>query len=227
MNQHTPLPSIAKVLQRIGKTVVGATFAVGMLICWNAAHAEVQFNHVAKARFSYLFWDIYDATWYGVEPLAQNWQTESLLELQYLRDIDKADFIARTAELWQKMAVPNAIAERDLAWFSEIWPSIERGDVLACYRSGEVIRFYFRRAVATRSAGASLGPAVPLGQRQDAELADAFIAIWLSTGSPYPQMRRDLLASAQAMPQTVGYIRPVTKQALANSARSNSEASQQ
>ena len=135
---------------------------------------------VGTASYSYLFWDLYQATLYA--PHGQ-WQPEQpfALELRYLTDLTARKIVAvsRDEMTRQGSADPARIA----AWgqrLLEILPDVQKGSVLTgVHLPDGTTRFY----AGDRDVGAVDDPA----------FASAFFGIWLAPNTRDPDLRARLL----------------------------------
>lgn len=108
------------------------------------------------------------------------------LEIDYLRDISKQQFLDATDEQWQKLAISAENRTRWLNSLSPIFPDIKMHQGLAYVTDGRFGQFYFRaehrwQRIATIT---------------DAGLNDAFLAIWLSPKTNYPKLRQQLIGQS-------------------------------
>ncbi len=136
---------------------------------------------VGSAKFTIMFWDIYDSRLYtstGKYPVQL--ESEKLVfEITYLKDIDKDDLIERTAEQWQHIGVNEEVFRKYLPSLKDIWPDIKAGDSLSLLVEGEQSYFYFNQQL--------------IGSLAHQDFGQQFIDIWLSTKTSQPQLRAQLL----------------------------------
>ena len=139
------------------------------------------FNLVGQAKFSFLFWDIYNSKLYttsGVYPP----EIESgavLFEIAYLRDITAEDLLNRTEEQWDHLGYSKSEYRQYTPALKAMWPDISAGDTLTLLVQNEQASFYFN--------GIKLGFVAQEGFSQ------AFLAIWLSEKTSQPELRYALL----------------------------------
>lgn len=134
---------------------------------------------LGSARFSYLFWDIYDVWLYsGNESLKNN--EDTVLKIRYLKDISAEELVKNTASEWKKLELNHPLKKQWLEQLKEVWPDIQAQDELMLQKTknGES-QFYYNNKV----IGPTLPP--PFGQR--------FLAIWLSPNCSYPDIRQKLI----------------------------------
>ncbi|UIP29897.1 chalcone isomerase family protein [Photobacterium sp. TLY01] len=101
------------------------------------------------------------------------------LVIKYQRDIDKEDLLEATDDQWQKQGVPTAKRQQWLMVLDTIWPSVRKGD-----------RLIF---VVHANGGTFFRDNTVIGEVRDREMADAFLGIWLSPGTQYPELRKRLI----------------------------------
>ncbi|WP_181902193.1 chalcone isomerase family protein [Thalassotalea euphylliae] len=133
---------------------------------------------VGKAKFSVLFWDIYDSALFSASGDYQA-QNAYLFEITYLREISKADLIERTVEQWQHIGVPENAYAPYLEQLEQLWPNINKGDQLAMWFNGTSTAFYFNQKLQ--------------GQIDSPEFSEMFVNIWLSPQTSQPKLRKKLL----------------------------------
>ncbi|MBQ4833420.1 chalcone isomerase family protein [Pseudoalteromonas sp. MMG010] len=128
---------------------------------------------------SYLFWDIYDAKLYTHTGKYQHMTHPIKFSLRYLKDIKKEDIVNATNEQWQHLGKSELIS-RYSQTLLKLWPDIQKGDTLTLITSdtGEST-FYFNT--------------LALGEINDPEFAEQFLAIWLSKHTSQPLLRKQLL----------------------------------
>lgn len=141
----------------------------------------VPLKTVGTAKFSVLFWDIYQSTLLsstGAYPI-ENKQQQLLFEITYLKDITKKDLIERTIEQWQHIGH----TENDFGAFvpelETMWPNIKAGDSLALLVNDKASVFYFNQQ--------------KIGEINNDEFGRLFLNIWLAHNTSQPQLRAQLL----------------------------------
>ena len=136
---------------------------------------------IGQAKFSVLFWDIYNSKFYsstGHYEVADAKQT-LLFEITYLKDISQQELIERTVEQWQHLGLPAKKYQGYIQPLQEIWPDISKGDSLALLVSNQGNQFYFNNHY--------------IGHVDDKEFSQHFLDIWLSRKTSQPKLRRSLL----------------------------------
>lgn len=143
---------------------------------------------VGRAQLKWLFFDVYQSqllTPNGRYSVSDGVSTSPLaLYIRYQRSIDKQELLDATKEQWQTMGIFNAQSPDWLVRLGEIFPSVNDGDRLVYQSEKQNGRFYFSQ---------QNKPFKPIGAIDDAALNEAFLAIWLSPKSAYPNLRRQLI----------------------------------
>lgn len=145
---------------------------------------------VGQAQLSWLFFDVYQSQLLspkGEYLVSQDVTPHPIaLRIKYQRDISRKQLLDATAEQWQKMGYSRVKNSNWIEALSDIFPSIEDGDELVYVTDGSSGTFYFHRDTQRM---------LNVGSIQDEELNDAFLAIWLSPKSEYPQLRAQLIGA--------------------------------
>lgn len=145
---------------------------------------------VGQAQLSWLFFDVYQSQLLspkGEYLVSQDVTPHPIaLRIKYQRDISRKQLLDATAEQWQKMGYSRVKNSNWIEALSDIFPSIEDGDELVYVTDGSSGTFYFHSGTQRM---------LNVGSIQDEELNDAFLAIWLSPKSEYPQLRAQLIGA--------------------------------
>jgi len=140
---------------------------------------EKALNKHGTAKFSVLFWDIYQShLWSSGEEYAQDNESH-LLKIQYLRDIERDDLIEKTVEQWQHLNIPEKRYLPFVSTLKKLWPDINKGDSLALLKTKESSTFYYNDK--------------EIGQIDDPYFSEIFLAIWLSPKTSQPKLREQLI----------------------------------
>lgn len=136
---------------------------------------------VGSAKFSFLFWDIYQSILYTPSGryLAGQSAEPVLFEIEYLTDISRDDLINRTIEQWQHLNISPSQYSPYIPKLKAIWPDIAAGDKLALLVSEQQATFYFNSAY--------------IGAIAEPQFSEFFLAIWLSENTSQPALRSKLL----------------------------------
>lgn len=148
------------------------------------SYTEKYFQILGKAKFSFLFWDVYESqllTSDGQQPFSNLCQY-SLFEINYLRDISQIELIDNTVEQWQHLALSESTYSAFLPLLKNIWPDIKTGDQLAMLNQADTTFFYLNQQ--------------KIGEIVDATFAKAFLNIWLDENTSEPKLRKKLLGDS-------------------------------
>lgn len=144
-----------------------------------------QFNEIGKAKFSVLFWDIYQSTLFakGQEYAYFDHNQPVMLKINYLKDISKDELIERTAEQWQHLGIESADVADYTKALAKLWPNIQAGDSLALLLDSQSSTFYYNDQF--------------LGQGPVGSFGRVFLDIWLSPNTSQPKLRQQLLGAVR------------------------------
>ena len=159
------------------KTITTAVSAVSLRKSINYH----QLKEVGSATFTFLFWDVYRSSLYttsGAYPLKNNHQV-LVLNIEYLRDIEKSELIEQTIAQWQHIGLKEQEFSHFVVQLEEIWPNITAGDSLALLIDDETNHFYLNNQ--------------PIGVIQNNNFGQIFIDIWLSKKTSQPKLRKQLI----------------------------------
>lgn len=153
-----------------------------------------QFKEVGKARFSFLFWDIYDSQLYTQTGKFDNDSANypTLLKINYLRDIDKEDLISKTIEQWEHLGFSASEYQKYQASLYALWPNIKAGDSLSLLVSSQASYFYHNQNLLGDIKHSDLSDKANVA-RQTPHFGELFLAIWLSPQTSQPKLRNQLL----------------------------------
>lgn len=136
---------------------------------------------VGEGTMSWMLLDIYRASLYTESGLYREGVYPQVLTINYLKNINKQRLIKATEEQWLLQGVDTEKVQGWLKLLRQIWPDINNGDSLTFYvaenREGS---FYYNQRL--------------LGNINNDDFSDAFLAIWLSEKTSEPKLRRQLLS---------------------------------
>ena len=157
-----------------------------MLIVSSASAGSItapdNWNKVGEAELKVLWFHIYSAQLFTPSGKYSNIESKNegplLLELTYQRNISKADLIEETEEQIKTFTESEKIP----SWIerlNQIWPEISKGDQLGFWidELGHGNFFYNQTWI---------------GAVSEPEFSNAFIKIWLSEKSSYPELAKKL-----------------------------------
>ena len=145
---------------------------------------EQHFTLLGKAKFSVLFWDIYESsllTTDGQQPFSNVCQ-QVLFEIHYLRDISKKELIDNTVSQWQHLALNENEYRAFLPLLENIWSDINAGDRLSMLSQRGRSVFYLNRQ--------------KIGEIESLTFAKIFLGIWLDENTSEPELQQQLLRNS-------------------------------
>jgi hypothetical protein len=144
------------------------------------ANPLFELKKVGEAKLQVMFWDIYNASLYNQTGEYQAELFPQVLRIDYLRDIDSEDLIARTLEEWQKLGIKQDTWTPWISLLTEIFPNIKKGDSLLLNVSkNQHSEFFFNGKT--------------IGKITDKNFGSSFLRIWLDENASYPKVRNKLI----------------------------------
>lgn len=161
---------------------------LGALLCfaspgWSlevVTHTVPDAQKVGKARLTYAFWDVYDATLYAPKGMLQPSKPYAL-SLRYFREIDGKAIAERSAEEIEKQGFEDG--ERLALWHAkmrDIFPNVQDGTVLTAVFIPDKKTLFYEGST-------------KIGMIKDAEFTKRFADIWLGEKTSEPRLREELL----------------------------------
>ena len=161
------------------------------------------FKEVGHARFSLLFWDIYDSRLLTKSGLYPEDKTKGkgspsiIFEITYLRDITKDDLITNTIEQWQHLDISPKAYQHYIPELNRVWPDITEGDTLSLFIKNSESYFYHNQkfiGVIAAKSSRTLSQSDSLSTADNtANFGNLFLDIWLSPQTSQPKLRKKLL----------------------------------
>lgn len=144
---------------------------------------------VGQAQLSVFIFDVYQSRLLapdGTYRLQQDISPHPLaLSIDYQRDISQKQLIEATLEQWHEMGYEEGITMEWIRELAPIFPDIEQGQNLTYVTDGTNGKFYYQPSPSSM-------PEL-IGLVNDEVLNDAFLAIWLSPNTTYPELRSQLI----------------------------------
>ena len=135
---------------------------------------------VGEARFSFLFWDVYDAALYTAKA-SEDLTPPFALELTYLRDLDGDAIAERSIEEMRKQGADDD--DKLNRWerqMKAMFPDVSEEQIITGIADNNSIsHFYFN--------------AEKIGVIDDPEFTQRFFDIWLGKNTSEPKFRAKLL----------------------------------
>lgn len=139
-----------------------------------------QAQKVGEGRFSYMIWDIYDATLYAPKGA---WTEEQpfALTLSYLMNIEGRKIADRSISEIRKQGVKDEVKLATWhAQMTKIFPNINEGSSLTGIFTPNRETIFYKNDK-------------EIGRIKDPEFSKAFFGIWLNETTTAPALRRKLL----------------------------------
>lgn len=163
-------------------------FVMGLSFMSHASQEMVVSEHVnnpqvvGKKMFSYLFWDVYEASLLAPDGKYDASKPFALI-LDYQRDLDGKKIAERSITEMEKQGVNDkSKLEEWLSIMSGIFPDVSEGDVITGIATKEKKSLFYLNGTL-------------IGTVDDTAFTDQFFAIWLSEKTSEPALRRALLGN--------------------------------
>lgn len=159
-------------------------FITLMIFLVGAVHAKSEplpdnLKPVGQAELKVLWFSVYTATLASNEGRFNSVSEPLLLTLKYQRNISRQSLLDETESQWKQAGIKADRYAPWLLWLKDVWPDIREGDSLAFYQSREGTgHFYFNKQF--------------IGSLADGQFSQAFLNIWLSDDSDFPQLTKQL-----------------------------------
>jgi hypothetical protein len=146
----------------------------------------LRWQNVGQATLTWGPFTVYDSQLLTPGGRWQPQQWPLALIITYRREISRQELLDATLEQWQ--AQKTGSSEQRQQWLKQlatVWPNVSDGSRLAFQADASGGQFYWQPS-GTQSA------IKPIGPRFDPAFRDAFLNIWLSPDTTYPDIRREL-----------------------------------
>ncbi|WAT04731.1 hypothetical protein O1V64_22065 [Rouxiella badensis] len=141
-----------------------------------------------SAKLTWAFLDVYNSQLRTPSGKYQPGVWPQALIIDYLRDISSQDLTEATSDQWKALGLLDEANQHQwLQKVQAIWPDVSAGSQITFLADKQGGQFYY---LASNNKN---GAPVPIGPRFDASFRDAFLAIWLSPSTQYPQLRKGLI----------------------------------
>lgn len=179
------------VYSSVTKSLALRVFGFVCFVFFAGAHAnqettldESALKQVGQAKFSFMFWDVYDSYLYTPNGEYTSGQVDTVVfKIRYLRNIDSNDLVESTIEQWQYIGLTKEQYSHYIPVLGDLWPDIKKDDELALKLTPERSTFYLNGK--------------RLGEVNDKNFGDIFINIWLAENTSQPDLRAQLLGLAE------------------------------
>ncbi len=141
---------------------------------------QMGFTKLGEAKFSVLFWDVYNSHLYSrTGAYFTNKPQDLLFSITYLRDISANDLIENTQEQWRQLGFSPQQYLTYIPQLEAIWPDVQKGDNLTLLKINKQSVFYLNGK--------------KIGLIADSQFQQMFLDIWLSVNTSEPKLRQQLL----------------------------------
>mgnify|MGYP000182354008 CR=1 FL=1 len=138
------------------------------------------FKEVGRGEMEWWWFTLYRARLLTPNGEYQQGHYPMVLEIEYYQDIPNERLLEATVDQWQHLQLEQGRQSQWQASLSELWPDVNEGDILSLQvLSSDKSQFFFN--------GEPLPQVMPKG------FSDDFLAIWLSTNTSRPELRKQLL----------------------------------
>lgn len=136
---------------------------------------------IGEGQLTWLMFEVYHAELYAANTPFQAGSYPLALQLTYHRNISKDDLVEVTRDEWQRLNIEGA--DPWLQQLSTLWPDIKAGDKLV-FRADNKNKgsFYFNDH--------------HIGDIDDTNFSESFLAIWLSPDSKAKKLREKLIGNS-------------------------------
>lgn len=167
------------------------TAALALMFSFSAFASTpwAQWQQVGRATLSWGPFEVYHSSLLTPDGKYQAQKWPQALSIEYLRSIDSQELTKATEEQWQKLGL-----ERDAqknGWLETVektWPDVSNGSEIVFLATATGGQFYSRAPNSVMI--------VPIGHSFSPEFRDAFLAIWLSPATQYPDLRNKLIGAS-------------------------------
>ncbi|WP_051221735.1 chalcone isomerase family protein [Neptunomonas japonica] len=140
-------------------------------------------QRIGEADLSILWFDVYNAELLSADGRYLGVSNPLILKLNYRRNISQRDLLDETQKQIEKFTHTEQV-DVWLTKLSQMWPSIKKGDQLAFW-------------VDQKNTGHFFFNDNWIGSLEDPAFSRAFIQIWLSDKSSYPDLAKKLRGSVK------------------------------
>ncbi|SJL83308.1 chalcone isomerase family protein [Vibrio palustris] len=144
-----------------------------------------QWPRVGQAHFTWLWFDVYDSTLHAPNGKYVNLASPLALHITYRRTISAEDLLTATDKQWKKLNYKKDDIAQWMNTLKKVFPSVKDGDQLVYQSNGKTGTFYFKPTTQSEFK--------TIGEITDSTFNRAFLSIWLSENSQYPDLRNQLI----------------------------------
>ncbi|MFC3092647.1 hypothetical protein DRW07_00330 [Alteromonas sediminis] len=168
-------------MMRLPTILMGLLISFGVLSMPQPVDEHIpQAKLVGEGKFTYLFWDVYNAQLFAPDG---RWQAQApyALTLTYLRNFDGEDIAVRSREEMEGLGFKDK--EKLASWeqvMKDIFPDVQEGEqITGIIKADQTTVFYKNQEL--------------IGAVEDREFGEQFFAIWLHENTSEPRLRKKLI----------------------------------
>ena len=135
---------------------------------------------VGQAEMRWLMFPLYRVSLKTADGRYQENQYPQMLDILYLRNIDKQDLLSATDNQWNRLGVPLAKRKLWITQLGKLWPTIRKGDRLAFQVNPKGHNYFIYNGQR-------------IGGIADKQFGKSFLDIWLSPKTSQPGIRQRLI----------------------------------
>jgi|SRR5476649_606948 len=148
-----------------------------------------QWHQVGRATLSWGPFEVYDSILLTPDGKYQAGEWPQVLAIRYLRSIDRRALVNATEEQWRALGLLNQAQKNGwLAALQKTWPDVSNGSEIIFLADEQGGRFY--------SCSPNSATFNAIGVPFSPLFRDAFLAIWLSPATQYPDLRSKLMGAS-------------------------------
>jgi hypothetical protein len=135
---------------------------------------------VGQAQMRWFMFPLYRVSLKTADGRYQENQYPQMLDILYLRTIDKQDLLTATDNQWIRLGVPQAKRKLWISQLGKLWPTIKKGDRLAFQVNPDGYNYFIYNGKR-------------IGGVADKQFGKSFLDIWLSPKTSQPGIRQRLI----------------------------------
>ena len=141
---------------------------------------SVELKLVGQAQMRWLMFPLYRVSLKTADGRYQENRYPQMIDILYLRSIDKQDLLTATDNEWNRLGIPLAKRQLWISQLGKLWPTIRKGDRLAFQLNPEGHNYFIYNGKR-------------IGGIADKQFGKSFLDIWLSPKTSQPGIRQRLI----------------------------------
>ena len=142
--------------------------------------SSAELKLVGQAQMRWLMFPLYRVSLKTADGRYQENRYPQMLDILYLRNIDKQDLLAATDDQWNRLGVSQAKRKLWISQLDKLWPTIRKGDRLAFQVNPDGYNYFIYNGK-------------KIGGVADKQFGKSFLDIWLSPKTSQPGIRKRLI----------------------------------